>query len=300
MVARAVLAALCALYGRQAAAGSDGPGGPVSLVQSGVRVHSSAAWHPAKGSFLVDNTELQHKGPGVLLRRSKNLSDTVGRDRFAKWGAVVEGTDTADGWVQYQTYYLPTFVRGVRVITPQDVRQEAPTPQPHRKRIRIHYAPTELRSTDGTWIPCQIASLGSKPETYNIHVKPRKFAAYNMTNVPVQDLKKVQRIREFIPVKNPPPAPVAAKLARDVAEREAGGSISFKVQDHKGKVMELRMFKSSPMRTMMKMSCERAKVSWFKCQRHMRFVWNHNPLHEDDHSSALGMPDGETVVMVPF
>jgi len=297
MAAGVPLVALCALFWSGAAAGPAGAGGPVSLVQSSVLVHGPGAGISTKGTYLVDNSQLHHKGPGVLLRRSKNFTDTASKSKFVEWGTVIDGVATGDGWVQFKDYFLPTHIRGVQVMTLQAAEEPvAPASPTLRRKVHIHYAPTEVQVQDGSWVPCAIRGLGSKPETYNIEVRPRKFSRYNMTNVPATSLKKVQRIREFIPVKAVPTSAPKTALNRAV-QQEA--QIRLRVNDtSKGHVMDLRMMKKSPMRTLMKMACERSKVSWYKCERKVKFIWNKNPVHADAHSSDLGISDGETIQMI--
>lgn len=68
--------------------------------------------------YLVDNSELQHRGEGVRYRLSKDLKD---QDPLpaAAWGSVVVGVDEGDGWLRVGTRFLPMRVKDTRVITLQ-------------------------------------------------------------------------------------------------------------------------------------------------------------------------------------
>eukprot|EP00416_Gambierdiscus_australes_P037630 CAMPEP_0171108838 /NCGR_PEP_ID=MMETSP0766_2-20121228/69728_1 /TAXON_ID=439317 /ORGANISM="Gambierdiscus australes, Strain CAWD 149" /LENGTH=348 /DNA_ID=CAMNT_0011570449 /DNA_START=15 /DNA_END=1061 /DNA_ORIENTATION=+ len=244
------------------------------------------------GQFYVDNSRLNHKGPGVLWRQSKDLNSTVGRTKFAAWGSVLEGHSTGDGWIKVGSLYLPTHIGGVPVVIP---RQQSPA----RKKLRISFKPTSLQAPDGNWIPCQIIGLGRRPATYNIRVIPPSFASYNMSDVPVRLLKKVQIVRQFLPTASHLALPEKRKktLPTDTAELDNQGFIEVKVNDLDGSILELKALKKSPLRTVMKMACTRMLLSWSRCQREVDFIRGGVRLAEDRHSFDLGMRDGETIHM---
>jgi len=281
-------------------------GSPVSLVQGGMRVHQAPP--TAKTTYLMDNSELQHSGPGMLLRRSKSLEDTADRHKYVRWGDVIEAEDVDDDWVKYEGYYLPKRFHGAQVLTqhieeaPESVALErkaevnASVTQRRRSRPGWTFASTEFQTGNGVWQLCDILREGTLPDTYDIQVKPRSFSAYNITNVPAVSLKKVQRIRKFIPMK----ARKQSELKLDrKADEESRATVRLQVNDTKANVlMDLKIMKKSPMRTIMKMACEKAKISWFVCSKRVNFIWQGNPVHQDETTKDLGMADGQTLLMV--
>lgn len=304
---KAVLAAFVAL-GSRPALGRLGPESPVALVQSAVRVHVASDLESANwGEFLVFNSELQHTGPGVLFRLSKSLSDLAGRDKYAQWGSVLNGTNSSDGWIQHKNYYLPTHINGKQIIKMLESQE-----QPHtaansttntsakpqlRKRLPFRYSPTEVKVQDGSWVPCQVLGEGSKPNSFDIEVQPRSFAPYRMADVPAEALKKIQRVKVLPKTSKDTKGSKATNLQRSVNDQ---ASISLKVDNTKGQSFKLKMFKKSPMRTIMKMSCEKAKISWYKCQKLVQFTVNGQPVLQTDSVDALGLRDGDTVLMAKW
>mmetsp|Transcript_44315 Transcript_44315/g.102334 ORF Transcript_44315/g.102334 Transcript_44315/m.102334 type:complete len:314 (+) Transcript_44315:81-1022(+) len=305
----AAITALSVLFTALLAAPCAATSDPVALLQGKVSLHEATEWHMAKGKYLIDNSYLQHKGPGVMWRLTKNLSDTIGKQHYAAWGTTVDGIDTGDGWVRVGKYFLPTKIRGLQVITPQEVQQGPPAP---RMKLQITYSPTEMKAQDGTWVPCNIISVGSKKGTFNVEVTPKKFASYNLTDVPVDSLKKVHRIREFVPAPTPAPVVIRANAApapahlpaahhvqikdEEELEKAMEGWLAMKVKDTNGDIMELKTLKKSPLRTMMKMACDRANLSWHQCQRRILFKRKGAELNENDHPFELGMVDGEAPI----
>mmetsp|Transcript_143295 Transcript_143295/g.399465 ORF Transcript_143295/g.399465 Transcript_143295/m.399465 type:complete len:290 (-) Transcript_143295:74-943(-) len=263
----------------------------VALVQSVVRIHASEDWPVARGKYLVDNSRLQHQGPGVFWRRSKNTTDIEGREHYAAWGTIVEGYDLGDGWLKVGSLYLPTHHHGVQVVSPQEVVNQPDD----RKRIRIRFQPTEIQAQDGSWIPCEITGLGSEQHTFNVLVTPPNFASYTLTNVPASQLKKVEHERYYasdtLPAKGTGPA-----VVREAKDEE--GSIELIVDDLEGNALKLKVLRRSPLRTTMRMACEHAGLPWDKCQSSVRFVRKGKELSEDSHPFELGLMDGETIQML--
>jgi len=331
MGAHSLLAALCALCCSQLAAGSEGPGGPVSLVQRVVRVHETEeeleageeaetegelpqeVEHPGTlGTYLLTNDNLMHNGPGVRYRLFPDMEAT-GDDmqKYMAWGTVFNGTSVGDGFVKYNGYYVPLRVNGKQVVTllqliydpwepekPTEAEKPAQALKPNlarsqpKRRSKFHYAATEVQTQFGGWAPCKILRAGSKEGTYNIEVHPSTFAPYTMNDVPAASLKKVQKIHEFLPVT--PAVSQVTNLARDLES-----TISLTVNNTKtNTLMDLKMLRKSPMRTLMKMACERAGVTWFKCDKKVKFVWQNKPVNQDDHTYELGMKAGEVINMV--
>merc|ERR1719433_779217 len=128
-----------------------------------------------------------------------------------------------------------------------------------------------------------------------------------MTDVPSGSLKSIKKLREFVTVEGKRPVPQtrsptapmkspAAHMKSTTAQQtraaaddtDTSGIIEMKVDDSKGNVMELKLLKKSPLRTMMKMACERVNIAWSECQSSMRFIRNGVQLSETDHSYELG------------
>eukprot|EP00411_Alexandrium_monilatum_P022291 CAMPEP_0175210510 /NCGR_PEP_ID=MMETSP0093-20121207/14682_1 /TAXON_ID=311494 /ORGANISM="Alexandrium monilatum, Strain CCMP3105" /LENGTH=213 /DNA_ID=CAMNT_0016503741 /DNA_START=66 /DNA_END=707 /DNA_ORIENTATION=- len=159
------------------------------------------------------------------------------------------------------------------------------------KKLHSYYAPTEIQVDDGVWVECHIRGKGTHWHSYNVEVRPRGFAAYNMTNVPADMLKQVKLIRGFIPVE------AKSAVAAETEEEDEDASIHLKVRDSEGGVMKFKMLRRSPLRTLMKMSCDRSGISWFKCQRHAKFSWMNTELSEADRVAELGLEDGDMIKM---
>uniref|UniRef100_A0A7S1S7C6 Ubiquitin-like domain-containing protein n=1 Tax=Alexandrium catenella TaxID=2925 RepID=A0A7S1S7C6_ALECA len=299
-----LLAALCSCRQALALASPDRAESPVSLVQSAVQVHGSSAWRTARGDYLIDNSQLRHKGPGVLFRLSKNLSDVAGKEEYAAWGTVLPGTQTTDGWFRYKRFYLPVYVRGARVVRPQDPPAQQPEQaqanlaaspaKPQLKKLNFRYMPTQVLMKDGSWMPCVISGPGEKPDTFDIEVIPKNFMPYNMT-VPKESLKDIKRAGQAWQSSKG----AAEKTARTPTPKPAPESyVSLKVVDRQGKPFtDLRMLKKSPARTLMKMACDTAKISWYKCRRTVSWEWKEQVLKEDDLVSELGLADGDAITM---
>eukprot|EP00408_Alexandrium_pacificum_P055005 CAMPEP_0171238334 /NCGR_PEP_ID=MMETSP0790-20130122/43420_1 /TAXON_ID=2925 /ORGANISM="Alexandrium catenella, Strain OF101" /LENGTH=315 /DNA_ID=CAMNT_0011704697 /DNA_START=44 /DNA_END=991 /DNA_ORIENTATION=- len=313
MAANAIVAVLSALCCCQMTLGSEQHGGLVSLVQNAVHVHGTSDWRSAKGSFLVDNSELQHKGPGLLFRASKNLSDIAGRSEYAPWGAVISGTPTPDGWFQHEKYYLPMRVHGVSVIKAAEEPTKSDEPEvaelvertasrPVQKKVHWKYLATTVQMKDGSEMPCAIHGPGAKANTFDIEVRPKMFSPYNMT-VPAEALKEVQYDKQgwksvAAKAKNSVPTPKPRSRLEAAKKAKEANYISLKVVDIEGKeLMEFSMLKKSPIRTLMKMACQKSQLSWFKCSKTMQWARNHHPVHEDDSVSELGLEDGDSITM---
>eukprot|EP00931_Biecheleriopsis_adriatica_P063088 TRINITY_DN38161_c0_g1_i1.p1 TRINITY_DN38161_c0_g1~~TRINITY_DN38161_c0_g1_i1.p1 ORF type:complete len:796 (-),score=179.95 TRINITY_DN38161_c0_g1_i1:43-2430(-) len=76
------------------------------------------------GWFLVDNSQLQANSHGLGYRSSKNEKDIV-PSKTAVWGEKVPGSDEGDGWVKVGELFLPTEIRGKKVLLPQDESPQA-------------------------------------------------------------------------------------------------------------------------------------------------------------------------------
>jgi len=130
---------------------------------------------PAPREFLIDNSRLHHKGPGLAFRASKRLDDTIGRDAFAVWGSFVTGVYEHDGWLEVGGQYLPTTVKGVPVVL-----------------LKVTGEPGEIvqvQQEDGSWAHGTMRGKGNWPGTFNIHVMDNA-AGYNIDNVASQRIRK--------------------------------------------------------------------------------------------------------------
>mmetsp|Transcript_81576 Transcript_81576/g.253320 ORF Transcript_81576/g.253320 Transcript_81576/m.253320 type:complete len:319 (-) Transcript_81576:51-1007(-) len=252
---------------------------------------------PDADEYLVDNSQLQHRGPGVLYRRSMNLTDNAGRDQYAAWGTIISGVASADGWVRVGRRFLPTEVKSSTVL----VRQ---APSKPKVRMQISYTPTKIRSTDGTWIPANITGPGSKPHTYNVIVISRMLDDYPVEDVPEADLQLVSTKREFVAVKPKPfrasaaaPRP-GAPAAQEQEALEDEEQMSVKVEDFVGTPMEMKLLKSSPLSELMYKACDRASVARVTCLPGVQFIHRGKPLRAEDLYDAADLRGGDTIYML--
>eukprot|EP00929_Paragymnodinium_shiwhaense_P059858 TRINITY_DN29946_c0_g1_i1.p1 TRINITY_DN29946_c0_g1~~TRINITY_DN29946_c0_g1_i1.p1 ORF type:complete len:389 (+),score=75.55 TRINITY_DN29946_c0_g1_i1:91-1257(+) len=80
-------------------------------------------------AFLVENigmgplSQAAVSSRSLRHRKSKDLQD-LDESRIAKWGSIVEGTDTTDGWIEVdlddRKSYLPTTLEGLQIVTACD------------------------------------------------------------------------------------------------------------------------------------------------------------------------------------
>lgn len=68
----------------------------------------------AKKSYLLDNSGLQSKAPGLQWRRSTSLED-MDSGPPAEWGTVVQGIPRGH-WLEVSGRFLPARIRGTRVL----------------------------------------------------------------------------------------------------------------------------------------------------------------------------------------
>mmetsp|Transcript_33554 Transcript_33554/g.78011 ORF Transcript_33554/g.78011 Transcript_33554/m.78011 type:complete len:297 (+) Transcript_33554:89-979(+) len=269
--------------------------GAVALLQSAVHINDEVEAPPTSKRYLVDNSVLGHKGPGLLWRSTKDMNSTVAADQYVAWGTTVEGFDAGSGWVKVNNLYLPTHIRGAAVLKQNEVEAG------ERKKLRISYRPTSVHAQDGSWIPCQIVGLGSRPDTFDLNVMPRDFANYEMKDVPASMLKKVQRVRQFVSMPAATPTVKEVKKAKrepvTPAPEDMEGFMQVRVGDLDGKMLELQVLKKSPLRTTMKMACAHAQTPWLQCLSKIRFVHKGVQLNETQHPYQLGWRDTETIHM---
>jgi len=65
--------------------------------------------------FLVDNSRLKAKVPGVKYRRSPDFADT--HETFAQWDEVVRGIDVGGGWIRTSSgLHLPAEHKGIPIV----------------------------------------------------------------------------------------------------------------------------------------------------------------------------------------
>mmetsp|Transcript_136762 Transcript_136762/g.354661 ORF Transcript_136762/g.354661 Transcript_136762/m.354661 type:complete len:641 (-) Transcript_136762:200-2122(-) len=65
--------------------------------------------------FIVDNSQLEARSPGLAYRSSPTLADKSG-GVYATWGSKVLGTRRDDGWVETAVGFLPTTINGKSVL----------------------------------------------------------------------------------------------------------------------------------------------------------------------------------------
>lgn len=254
--------------------------------------------------YFVDNSNMHHRGPGVMYRLSKNVSHIAGKDHYAAWGSTVSGVSAGDGWVKVGERYLPTMVHGVLVLVKKDVRRQ---PQ---------YEPTRLMTPDGGWVPCNITGLGTKPDSYSVTVTPATVADYVITDVPATMLERVEHVldpaakrkaalREAVEAKVAAKlaavklaAKVAAKSGSPARPEEESDIINVKVRDSEGNAMELKHPKKSPLRALMSMACARADIRREKCQTDVTFMYRGVEIDPSDTHDVIGLQNGATINML--
>lgn len=288
----------CAVILLLLTSGQEVTGDVHALVQTKVLIHDSSADAAragvapkvAKAHFLLDNSILQFNGPGVLYRRTQNINDIVDNKAFMAWGTIFEAYPVDPNWVKYHDYYLPTSLRGSKILTLQAEPEAAKLPKP----VRFHYGRTEIIMSDGKQVPARIWGMGKKPNTFNVEVKPEHFAHYNITDVPRSSLTRLKEIRDY-DVVPPPPKEIPTNLMR--AELGVDPTIHFNVIATNGETMQVKMFRKSPLRAMMKMACEKAAVTYFRCLK-IKFMWDNTRLHPENSTNDFNMTDDLTIKMV--
>lgn len=86
--------------------------------------------------YLIDNSLLNAKTKGMGYRFGKDLKN-VDRKSFALWGTTVRGRRENEDWIKVGECFLPTHLKGVRVLTPTRIasRLAAPLKDPDRKSV---------------------------------------------------------------------------------------------------------------------------------------------------------------------
>lgn len=84
-------------------------------------------------SFRVDNGFLNADSMGLGFRRSKDMKDLL-PNAVAVWGSRVIGTDEGDGWLKVGANFLPFFVTGIPVISPEAKSTMSPWSSPRSDR----------------------------------------------------------------------------------------------------------------------------------------------------------------------
>mmetsp|Transcript_21649 Transcript_21649/g.47128 ORF Transcript_21649/g.47128 Transcript_21649/m.47128 type:complete len:1001 (+) Transcript_21649:353-3355(+) len=79
---------------------------------------AQADWRFKKKPYLINNLGRRVTSVGILVRRSKDMSDVGPDKKGIMWGAEVEGIDEGDGWLKlpdWDNQYLPMEMDGVRI-----------------------------------------------------------------------------------------------------------------------------------------------------------------------------------------
>ncbi|CAE7807582.1 pntB [Symbiodinium sp. CCMP2456] len=77
--------------------------------------------------FRVDNGFLRADSKGLGFRQTKDLKALI-PGAVAAWGSSVLGADEGDGWLRVQGKFLPMFVNGIPVLSPEGPPAPAPVP----------------------------------------------------------------------------------------------------------------------------------------------------------------------------
>mmetsp|Transcript_83501 Transcript_83501/g.186391 ORF Transcript_83501/g.186391 Transcript_83501/m.186391 type:complete len:268 (-) Transcript_83501:108-911(-) len=248
--------------------GQPASGGAVALVQSAVHLHRPSAEHAERGDYLVDNSGLQHDGPGVVFRLSKNLSDIAGGDMYAAWGTVLLGAEPQDdGWVEYQKYYLPTHVQGVRVLTAQEGYSEPPVQRPKSTTAHLTLSEKMLKTS-------QVLQLKAAPDDD----KQARAASK-----PAQDLQQKDYVNSTKRV-----------AYKDVIGRQ---TVKFHVEAGLGSLLTMSSRRDGKWRTIMLQACDRYNIPPGKCGRKVDFLYKKAKLNPDDNLMKPWVKDGDTILM---
>mmetsp|Transcript_127491 Transcript_127491/g.207682 ORF Transcript_127491/g.207682 Transcript_127491/m.207682 type:complete len:277 (-) Transcript_127491:114-944(-) len=72
--------------------------------------------------YLVDNSTLCADAEGIFYRSAKDLSARLEPEDVALWNSFIHGFDEGDEWVRVpaKSAYLPSVVKGIRVLTKSD------------------------------------------------------------------------------------------------------------------------------------------------------------------------------------
>jgi len=263
--------------------------------------------------FLVDNSILQHTGPGLKYRHSKHMSNKS--SEYVQWGMLVVGHDEEDGWVSTGVGYLPVEVNGSRVLKEvprkgpstqhafdsflaalkanlsssnsvqmsEDLRHEGKYDEPERSLPLFSVGEWgEFRTKAQGWHPMQVRSLGTDPNTYNIVVRPTDFSAYTITNAHRENMRKVGR------------QPHELKEGESPVCRR-GGCIVVQVNDAKGGKYTIQVGKEGRLDMLMRAVCNRMKIEWAKCKTHVAFKHNDVELNATTHVMGSGLQDQDLV-----
>jgi len=82
------------------------------------------------GNWLVDKSNFKSPPdrPGLYHLQSKRLEDVKAWNKYRKWGSIVKGTDTGDGWLQFQE----PVAQPTKILW-DDLRNEIKATDPRRK-----------------------------------------------------------------------------------------------------------------------------------------------------------------------
>ncbi|CAJ1405111.1 unnamed protein product, partial [Effrenium voratum] len=89
-------------------------------------------------AFRVDNGFLRADSIGLGFRRSKCMQDLL-PGAVAAWGSTVLGLDEGDGWLRVGSKFLPMYVSGVPVVSPEAASRAGSTwcPSPSSPRSDV-------------------------------------------------------------------------------------------------------------------------------------------------------------------
>eukprot|EP00930_Biecheleria_cincta_P075221 TRINITY_DN62391_c0_g1_i1.p1 TRINITY_DN62391_c0_g1~~TRINITY_DN62391_c0_g1_i1.p1 ORF type:complete len:675 (-),score=71.09 TRINITY_DN62391_c0_g1_i1:56-2080(-) len=100
--------------GRSGASSGSGHG-----QQSPSQASSRQACGGQELEYLVDNSQLGARTPGLGYRTSMILSERCPEGSCEPWGAIVRGVDEGNGWLRVGHWYLPMMLNGVRTLRPK-------------------------------------------------------------------------------------------------------------------------------------------------------------------------------------
>mmetsp|Transcript_77171 Transcript_77171/g.174560 ORF Transcript_77171/g.174560 Transcript_77171/m.174560 type:complete len:365 (+) Transcript_77171:65-1159(+) len=239
---------------------------------------------PGDSDFLIDNSQLQHKGPGLKYRFSKNLSHVGGE--YAPWNSLVIGEQPEDGWIRVDRgYYLPIEVNGRTVVVQQDRKQsplaleQALTSGPVPAFASGEHA--EFRTASGDWFPCNVLYPGSRPHTYQIDVTPSTDlrAVYPVVDAHAQRMRKTM-------------APIRLEKKKEGSSIcQKGSCLLLRMKRQSGTEFFVQVAKSAKVEDAMRTACRRMQKDWPTCQNEATFMHKGQALNPEAPMADSGLDD---------
>jgi len=243
---------------------------------------------PNQTDWYVDNTQLNHKGHGIMYRRSKNLKDSS--EAIAPWNTLVVGSDEEDGWLKTSQGYLPMHVKGVPVLSrrerPEDssvaISQEASTSEP-----TLTFEDSEkvqFRTKSGEWYPAEVIAPGKYPNTYSVVVQPVLSSLFPVSDVHASRLQKTG-------------APKHNLVLSESLLCQKEGCLMLHLRTEAGREYLVEAAMTMQVEGIMKMACSRVHMAWESCQKQITLTHKGTKLDAAAVTSESGLRDNDVVDM---